>query len=141
MAPDSSGRDGGTPRILLVEDAADIREVLAVLLESEGASVVATGSGREAVDVAARQPFDVLLTDLGLPDIPGDLVIRRVLATARKRPRVVVLTGYDEPFTSRARQAGADIVLNKPIAWSALLAHLDLDDRRHGATERDSAAA
>ena len=111
-------------RILLVEDAEDIRSVFAMLLKSEGAEVVATATGREAAEAAERQPFDVVLTDLGLPDIPGDVVIRHVLAKAARRPRVIVLTGYDEPFTSRARQAGADIVLNKPIAWPDLVEHL-----------------
>ena len=47
------------------------------------------------------------LTDLGLPDIPGDMVIRYVVAAARHRPWIVVVTGYDEPFIDRARQAGA----------------------------------
>ena len=111
-------------RILLVEDAEDIRSVFAMLLKSEGAEVVATATGTEAAQAAERQQFDIVLTDLGLPDIPGDAVIRHVLAKAPRRPRVVVLTGYDEPFTSRARQAGADIVLNKPIAWPDLVTHL-----------------
>jgi len=107
-------------RVLLVEDAPDIREVFTLLLHAEGADVVATDSGREAAELAAREDFDVVLTDLGLPDIPGDVVIRRVLANARRRPRVIVVTGYDEPFVSRARQAGADVVFNKPVVWSAL---------------------
>ena len=89
-------------RVLLVEDARDIREVFTLLLEAEGARVTSVGTGREAVDLAARQEFDVLLTDLGLPDIPGDMVIRHVVATAPKRPWVVVVTGYDEPFIGRA---------------------------------------
>ncbi|HEV8617192.1 MAG TPA: response regulator [Methylomirabilota bacterium] len=118
-------------RLLLVEDAEDIRAVFTMLLEAEGARVVATGSGAEAAALAAREDFDVLLTDLGLPDIPGDVLIRRVLAGARRRPRVVVVTGYDEPFLSRARQAGADVVLTKPVAWTELLAHLQpTRDRR-----------
>ena len=108
-------------RVLLVEDARDIREIFTLLLEAEGARVTATGTGREAVELAAREDFDVLLSDLGLPDIPGDMVIRHVVATARRRPWVVVVTGYDEPFIGRARQAGADVVLTKPIAWAQLL--------------------
>lgn len=111
-------------RVLLVEDATDIRDVFTLLLAAEGAEVTATGSGREAVELAAQRDFDVLLTDLGLPDIPGDMVIRHVVATARRRPWVVVVTGYDEPCISRARQAGADVVLTKPLAWSALLDRL-----------------
>jgi two-component system CheB/CheR fusion protein len=111
-------------KVLLVEDARDIRDVFTLLLQAEGADVTATGSGREAAEVGAVGDFDVLLTDLGLPDIPGDLVIRHVVATARRRPWVVVVTGYDEPFVSRAREAGADVVLTKPITWSALLDRL-----------------
>jgi two-component system CheB/CheR fusion protein len=111
-------------RVLLVEDAKDIREVFALLLEAEGAQVTATGSGREAIELAAQQDFDVLLTDLGLPDVPGDVVIGQVRASARRRPWVVVVTGYDEPFVGRARRAGADVVLSKPIAWAHLLDRL-----------------
>jgi two-component system CheB/CheR fusion protein len=110
--------------VLLVEDARDIREVFTVLLEAEGARVVATGSGREAAELGTQGNFDVLLTDLGLPDVPGDVVIRQVVGAAPRRPWIVVVTGYQEPFTSRAREAGADVVLTKPIAWSTLLERL-----------------
>jgi two-component system, chemotaxis family, CheB/CheR fusion protein len=111
-------------KVLLVEDAKDIRDVFSLLLEAEGAEVVATGSGREAAELGAEGNFYVVLTDLGLPDIPGDMVIRHVIGTARRRPRIVVVTGYEEPFISRARAAGADVVLTKPIAWSALIDRL-----------------
>jgi CheY-like chemotaxis protein len=56
--------------------------------------------------------------------MPGEAVIRRILAGARRRPRVIVVTGYDEPFVGRARQAGADLVFTKPVAWSTLAATL-----------------
>ena len=111
-------------RILLVEDADDIRDAFKVLLHAEGAEVAAAATGREAVELATRTAFDVLLTDVGLPDIPGDILIREVLATAAVRPHVVVVTGYGEPYASRARAAGADIVLTKPIEWTVLLREL-----------------
>lgn len=114
-------------RVLLVEDATDIRDVFKMLLEAEGAEVTATGSGREAAELTAREDFDVILTDLGLPDISGEMVIRHALLNARRRPRVVVVTGYDEPFTSRARAAGADVVLTKPVLWSSLVDELEFD--------------
>jgi two-component system CheB/CheR fusion protein len=116
------------PRILLVEDAPDIREVFTLLLEAHGAEVFATGSGREAAAVAAREDFDVVVTDLGLPDIPGELVIGQIRRNARRRPRIVVVTGYDEPFTTQARAAGADRVLTKPVFWPALLDELSLPE-------------
>jgi CheY-like chemotaxis protein len=108
-------------RILLVEDAPDIREAFGLLLRSEGADVVAAANGREALACTARGPFNVVLTDLGLPDIPGDVLIRQILAAAALRPRVVVVTGYGEPDLSRARAAGADVVFTKPIEWATLL--------------------
>jgi len=111
-------------RILLVEDSADIRDVFTLLLAAEGAEVTAAATGCEAVELARQRDFDVVLTDLGLPDVPGDVVIRNVVVTARRRPRIVVVTGYGEPFVGRARQAGADVVLNKPIAWPLLLDRL-----------------
>ena len=111
-------------RILVVEDAQDIRDLFRLLLEAEGAEVTATGGGREAVEIAAARDFDILLTDLGLPDMPGDWVIREVRAAARRPLWSVVVTGYGEPFVGRARQAGADVVLTKPIAWSLLLDRL-----------------
>jgi two-component system, chemotaxis family, CheB/CheR fusion protein len=119
-------KQGAPPRVLLVEDATDIRDVFRMLLEAEGADVVATGSGREAAMLAEREDFDVILTDLGLPDISGEAVIRHARRNARRRPRVVVVTGYDEPFTSRARAAGADSVLTKPVLWSSLVEELFL---------------
>jgi two-component system CheB/CheR fusion protein len=117
------GELGGVT-VLLVEDADDIRDAFGVLLRLEGAEVAAVRTGREAVDLAARRTFDVLLTDLGLPDIPGDVLIRNVLATARPRPRIVVVTGYGEPYVGRARAAGADVVFTKPIEWAALVREL-----------------
>jgi two-component system CheB/CheR fusion protein len=111
-------------QMLLVEDSKDVRDAFTLLLETEGAEVVATGSGREAVEITTERDFDVLLTDLGLPDVPGDLVIRQVKATARRPPWIAVVTGFGEPFIGRARKAGADMVLTKPIAWSLLLDRL-----------------
>jgi CheY-like chemotaxis protein len=116
----------GTPdaleglRVLLVEDAEDIRDVLGFLLRSEGAEVCAAATAQAALDAATTRSFDVLLTDLGLPDLPGDHLIRKILAMKRARLRVVVVTGFGEPYAARARQAGADAVFIKPVDWSVL---------------------
>jgi two-component system CheB/CheR fusion protein len=111
-------------RILVVEDAPDIRDVFTVLLRAEGAEVIATGSGREAAAIVDDGRFDVVLSDLGLPDIPGDVLIRQIIATSRGRTRVVAVTGYGEPFVTRARQAGADVVFTKPVEWTRILDYL-----------------
>ena len=110
--------------MLLVEDTPDIRDVLASLLRLEGVDVRAAGSARAALDIAAAWEFDVLLTDLGLPDVAGDDLITAILAMKNDRPRVVVVTGFGEPFAGRARNAGANVVLTKPLDWSVLWAHV-----------------
>jgi two-component system CheB/CheR fusion protein len=115
-------------RILLVEDAPDIREVFTVLLRVEGAEVTATASGREAAELANRRDFDVVMSDLGLPDMPGDVLIRHILTTARRRTRVIVVTGYGEPYLTRARQAGAEVVFTKPVEWNRILEWLERPD-------------
>lgn len=111
-------------RILVVEDASDIREVFTILLRAEGAHVVPAGSGREALEAAATQQFDVILSDLGLPDVQGDVLIRQLLAMTRNRARVLVITGYGEPYLTRARQAGAEVVFTKPVEWTRVLDYL-----------------
>lgn len=120
---DSAERLAGL-RVLVVEDVTDIREVFVILLRAEGADVEAAATGREAADLLARRDFDVVLTDLGLPDIPGDTLVRQMRASARRRPRIAVITGYGEPYLTRARQAGADVVFTKPVDWARLLHYL-----------------
>ena len=111
-------------RILVIEDAADIRDVFVVLLRAEGADVIATGSGREASELATERQFDVVLSDLGLPDVPGDVLIRQIVASSKGRTRIIVVTGYGEPYVSRARQAGADVVFTKPVEWTRILDYI-----------------
>ena len=115
-------------RVLVIEDAQDIREVFTLLLRAEGADVLSAANGREATDLVARQPFDVVLSDLGLPDIPGDVLIRELRSRSGQTIRVLVVTGYGEPFLSRARQAGADVVFTKPVEWSRILEYLERPD-------------
>jgi CheY-like chemotaxis protein len=115
-------------RILVIEDAQDIREVFTLLLRAEGADVESAANGREATDLVAQQPFDVVLSDLGLPDIPGDVLIRELRSRSGHTTRVLVVTGYGEPFLSRARQAGADVVFTKPVEWSRILEYLERPD-------------
>jgi len=115
-------------RILVIEDAQDIREVFTLLLRAEGADVESASNGREATDLVAQQPFDVVLSDLGLPDIPGDVLIRELRSRSGQDTRVLVVTGYGEPFLSRARQAGANVVFTKPVEWSRILEYLERPD-------------
>ncbi len=111
-------------RILVIEDVSDIRDVFIILLRSEGVEAVGAANGREAIELAREREFDVVLSDLGLPDIPGDVLVRQLIAASKGRARVIVITGYGEPYVSRARQAGAEAVFTKPVEWNRILEQL-----------------
>ena len=65
-------------QILVIEDAPDMLDVLTMLLRIEGADVAGAGSGHEALKVFGSRHFDVVVSDLGLPDIAGDILIRTI---------------------------------------------------------------
>ncbi len=112
--------------ILVVEDAADVLEVLTTLLRLEGADVVGAASGRDALAVFRSRHFDVVVSDLGLPDIPGDVLIRAIIAAARRPVEVVVITGESQPaLMTRARAAGAAVIFEKPCHWENVITYLD----------------
>jgi CheY-like chemotaxis protein len=126
--PAPSGRS-----ILIIEDNADARDALRVLLELEGHSVDAAGEGREAVELARAKDPDIALVDIGLPGIDGYEVARRVRARDARRPVLIALTGYSQPEDRRrATEAGFDDMLVKPVdptALATLLATLEIPDR------------
>jgi DNA-binding NtrC family response regulator len=102
-------------RILLVEDRDSLRRLLARTLSGDGYEVAAAATGGEAVRLLGERPFDLVLTDLKLPDRSG----LEVLAVSReKQPRVpvVVLTGYGTIGTAvEAMKLGAYDFLEKPV--------------------------
>jgi len=112
-------------RILVIEDAPDVLDVLTLLLRIEGADVEGAGSGHEALTIFRRRHFDVVVSDLGLPDISGDVLIRTVIAAARRPIKVVVITGETQPTKTLALEAGADVIFAKPCQWESVVTYLD----------------
>ncbi|MBI2218679.1 MAG: response regulator [Candidatus Rokubacteria bacterium] len=109
-------------RILVVDDVSSVRTMLASLLRIEGADVVESETGWRAAELVRERLFDVAISDLGLPDIPGDVLIAHIRAASKGRTRVAALTGYGEPHQTRAREAGAESVFTKPVDWETILA-------------------
>ncbi|HKW91231.1 MAG TPA: ATP-binding protein [Methylomirabilota bacterium] len=108
-------------RILVVEDNEDGRQTLILMLRLLGHQVLEAASGADAVELAVRQSPDLVLLDVGLPDLDGYEVARQVRKRRGDRIRLVALTGYGQP-TDRARSedAGFDEHLVKPIDPSKL---------------------
>jgi CheY-like chemotaxis protein len=112
-------------RILIVEDDADNRDMMRILLESLGHEVHDAADGASGVEAAARLEPEIVLIDIGLPGIDGYEVARRIRATVRGRPRLVALSGYGQPEDKqRAFAAGFDDHLVKPADPQRLAAIL-----------------
>jgi CheY-like chemotaxis protein len=119
--------------ILIVEDNADAREALHVLLELDGHAVFDAEEGHRALEIARTRDPDVALVDIGLPGLDGYEIARRLRARDARRPVLIALTGYGQPEDRRrATEAGFDELMVKPVdpnALSALLATLEIPDR------------
>jgi CheY-like chemotaxis protein len=109
-------------RILLVEDHQDGAHTLAVLLERNGHEVRLASDGREALDIALKYKPDVILIDIGLPDINGYEVARALRQNdSFANTALIALSGYaTDNDRDRARQATFDHHLAKPVDLEAL---------------------
>ena len=119
QAPEGSAPPAGAQRILLVEDHADTREVLDRLLSSLGCTVWAVGSVKEALELSDRESFDLLVSDIGLPDGSGLDVMTYV--RSRYGTRGIALSGFgqDEDIR-RSEDAGFEMHLTKPVNFQTL---------------------
>ena len=117
-------REAGAPpgpacRVLLVEDHEDTRDLLGRLLKSFGCEVAAAGSVGEAVALAGRQQFDLLLSDIGLPDGSGLDVMRQI--GKHQKIRGIALSGFgQDDDLRRSREAGFEQHITKPVNLQTL---------------------
>jgi DNA-binding response OmpR family regulator len=113
----------GETRILVVEDEARIAEVVQQYLERDGYMVVRAATGGDALDAAARRRPDLVVLDLGLPDMSGEDVCRR-LREGSDVP-IIMLTARDaEEDLVRGLQLGADDYVTKPFSPRELTARV-----------------
>lgn len=111
------------PTILVVEDYADSRAMLKLLLESQGYSVFTASDGREALTIAGRENIDLVLTDFGLPDINGVSLVRQLRRKNEHLNRIpiIMLTAFDaKEYQGSATQAGCTDFLIKPPDYDKL---------------------
>jgi two-component system KDP operon response regulator KdpE len=109
--------------ILVIDDEVQIRRLLRITLESAGHKVREVETGRLGLDeIAARAP-DAVILDLGLPDVPGLEVLRRLREWSRVPVLVLTVLAAEEDKVA-ALDAGADDYLTKPFGGAELLARL-----------------
>ena len=104
-----------TPTVLVVEDEYKLRQLLRSYLEREGMVVYSTGSGAEAVEIGTRSPVDLVVLDLGLPDLPGEDVVRE-LRNVCDTPVIMLTAKSEERDRIAGLELGADDYMTKPFS-------------------------
>jgi len=111
------------PRLLLADDSVTVQRVIELTFADEDIAVVSVGSGDDAIARLEREPFDIVLADVGMPGRDGFEVARFV----RERPAtahvpVILLTGaYEQVDAARVAASGASAVLPKPFEPQAVI--------------------
>ena len=117
--------------VLLVEDERKLRELVRSYLERAGFAVVSTGSGAEAISVAASAEPDLVILDLGLPDVAGETVARE-LRDAGSVPILMLTAKAAEEDRIAGLELGADDYVTKPYSPRELVLRVQAILRRGG---------
>jgi two-component system KDP operon response regulator KdpE len=120
-------------RVLVVDDEQAIRRFLRVTLTSQAYAVIEAASGQEALSCVATERPDLVILDLGLPDIDG-VEVTRMLREWSQIPIIVLSVRRSESDKIAALDAGADDYLTKPFGAGELLARLRASLRRASRT-------
>ncbi|MCI0667624.1 MAG: response regulator transcription factor [Methylococcaceae bacterium] len=117
-------------RILIVEDEAALRGQLADFLSARGFAVDQAGNGMEGYYCGSEFPIDLAIIDLGLPDLPGIELIRRLRREKREFPILVLTARTRWQEKVEGLESGADDYLVKPFHYEELLARVNALIRR-----------
>ena len=123
-------------KVLIIEDEPQMRKFLRTCLAAEGYRIVETSLGKEGLDLARTHNPDIVLLDLGLPDVDG-MEVTRSLREWSDRPIVVISARGQEDDKIRALDLGADDYLTKPFGTGELLARIRVALRRSTRARQD----
>lgn len=115
---------GANNSILVVDDEAPIRKLLRVGLGTEGYSMSEASSGRFAIQALAQAKPDLIVLDLGLPDISGLDLLRRWRGEGIGLPIIILSSRTDEAGIVEALELGADDYVTKPFGMNELVARI-----------------
>lgn len=124
------------PSVLVIEDDPDIRQLLTAMLEREQYVVAEATTGRDGLRAFHQSRPDVVILDVGLPDLDGWQVLERIRDMS-DTPVLVLTARSSEREKVRGLNAGADDYLTKPFSRIELLARLQAIRRRHAPESPD----
>jgi DNA-binding NtrC family response regulator len=128
-------RSDSSPRILIIDDEAAIRESLDTLLTLEGFSVTTASDGPSGLDLLSRNEYDLLLLDLALPGESGIDLLPRIIALQQNLPVIMITAFGTMGNVVDAIRAGAENFVQKPWDNEKLLADIRTAIARHRAEE------
>src|SRR5689334_4178102 len=111
-------------RVLVIDDEPPIRKLLRVGLSAHGYQIIEASNGKMALELLGQQPPDLIILDLGLPDMQGHELLRTVRARNDSVPIVVLSSRDDEAGKVQALDLGADDYVTKPFGMDELLARM-----------------
>jgi DNA-binding response OmpR family regulator len=111
-------------KVLIVEDESQIAAFLAKGLKAEGYAVEHVRGGEEAIELVRSSQVDLVLLDLGLPDVDGTEVLRRLRAAREEVPVIILTARVDVHDRVEGLDLGADDYMTKPFAFDELLARV-----------------
>jgi len=119
---------GPSRKVIVIDDLPEGRSMLAQLLSLEGYDVFEAGTGMSGLQLAVDQKVDVALIDLGLPDISGHEVAKRILETSESNSmRLIALTGYGQTSDiEKTQESGFHHHLTKPVDLERLFELLQI---------------
>lgn len=108
-------------RILVVDDDPIFRRALKLTLDLEGAEIVTAASGNEALRLFDQQTFELVISDVMMPDGSGFDLIDGLKKIQGPRPPIILVTGYSTVDAEDAIRQGAQAVLSKPFKAATLI--------------------
>lgn len=106
-------------RVVLVEDDEDTRELMCYVLAAEGARFRCVATGQEALQAIAREPPDVLLTDISMPGMDGYMLLRRIRQLTPEQggtmPAAAISAHASDESRASSLEAGFDLHVTKPV--------------------------
>jgi len=126
------------PLILVVEDDSTVRNLITTTLKSNEYRFITASTGEAAIAAVTTQQPDILFLDLGLPDMDGIAIIKRIRSWSQM-PIIVISARSEDADKVAALDAGADDYLTKPFSVTELLARLRVAQRRISAVASNSA--
>jgi two-component system KDP operon response regulator KdpE len=138
----ATGTSPGGPKtaVLVIEDDPQIRKFLRATLSSQGYRLIESATGNEGVSLAASQRPDVIILDLGLPDVDGLTVARRIRRCSQV-PIIVLSARGQENDKIDALDAGADDYVTKPFGVGELMARMRVAMRHASRSSAQEEAA